>query len=161
MKKRKLYLIFSILLGVTACGGGSEEASKESQNMTPVASIQVESNPIIVGSSIILDGSESTDDRSSTLTYQWSVKSKPENSSPSIGSANTQTFDFTPDTIGDYEISLIVNDGELDSSISVVSIQVIEKEITQPPNALGKVVFRDGFWTGKINVDKANVNAND
>ena len=26
---------------------------------------------------------------------------------------------------------------------------------------MGKVVFRDGFWTGKINVDKANVNAND
>lgn len=131
--------------------------------MAPVAIIQSKNNPlpIVVGSAIVLDGSESTDDGSDTLKYQWSVKSKPENTYSYIGPTNTNTFNFIPDTIGNYEISLVVNDGKLDSPISVVSIDVVEKEITQPPNALGKVVFRDGFWTGTILVDKANVNAND
>ena len=80
MKKLKAYLIFSILLGVTACGGGSEEASKEipakkSPNMAPVAIIQSKNNPvpIVVGSAIVLDGSESTDDGSRALQYNWSV----------------------------------------------------------------------------------------
>ena len=127
MKKLKAYLIFSILLGVTACGGGSEEASKEippkkSPNMAPVAIIQSKNNPvpIVVGSAIVLDGSESTDDVSHALQYKWSVKSKPENSYAYIGPTNTNTFNFIPNTIGDYEVSLVVNDGELDSSISVV-----------------------------------------
>ncbi|MEG0199050.1 MAG: PKD domain-containing protein, partial [Acinetobacter sp.] len=168
MKKLKPYLIFSIFLGVTACGGGSEEASQEipakkSQNMAPVAIIQSKNNPlpIVVGSAIVLDGSESTDDGSHALQYKWSVKPKPENGYAYIGPTNTNTFNFIPDTIGNYEVSLVVNDGKLDIPISVVSIDVVEKQITQPPNELGKVVFRDGFWTGTILVDKANVNAND
>lgn len=180
MKKIKPYLIFSMLLGIAACGGGSgsnevskelppkepppkELPSTESKNIAPVSIIQAKNNltPLIVGTSIVLDGSESTDDHSSTLKYQWSVKSKPENSNPSIGSTDAKFLDFTPDIIGTYEVSLIVNDGELDSPISVISIQVVEKQITQPPTESGKVVFRDGFWTGTILVDKANVNAND
>ena len=168
MKKLKAYLIFSILLGVTACGGGSEEASKEippkkSPNMAPVAIIQSKNNPlpIVVGLAIVLDGSKSTDDGSDTLKYQWSVKRKPENSYAYIGPTNTNTFNFIPDTIGNYEVSLVVNDGKLDSPISLLSIDVVEKQSTQPPNELGKVVFLDGFWTGTILVDKANVNAND
>lgn len=169
-----------MLLGIAACGGGSgsnevskelppkepppkELPSTESKNIAPVSIIQAKNNltPLIVGTSIVLDGSESTDDHSSTLKYQWSVKSKPENSNPSIGSTDAKFLDFTPDIIGTYEVSLIVNDGELDSPISVISIQVVEKQITQPPTESGKVVFRDGFWTGTILVDKANVNAND
>ena len=168
MKTLKAYLIFSIFLGVTACGGGSEEASKEippkkSPNMAPVAIIQSKNNPlpIVVGLAIVLDGSKSTDDGSDTLKYQWSVKRKPENSYAYIGPTNTNTFNFIPDTIGNYEVSLVVNDGKLDSPISVISIDVVEKQSTQPPNELGKVVFLDGFWTGTILVDKANVNAND
>lgn len=169
-----------MLLGIAACGGGSgsnevskelppkepppkELPSTESKNTAPVSIIQAKNipTPLMVGTSIVLDGSETTDDHSSILKYQWSVKSKPENSHPSFGSTVAKTFDFTPDIIGTYEISLIVNDGELDSPISVISIQVVEKQITQPPTESGKVVFRDGFWTGTILVDKANVNAND
>ena len=157
-----------MLLGVTACGGGSEEASieipaKESQNSAPVAIIQSQHNfaSIVVGSSIVLDGSQSKDDHAQTLQYKWSVKSKPENSNPFIGSTNNQTLEFTPDTMGRYELSLSVNDGELESQNSVVSIQVVEKLITPLQNESGKVVFRDGFWTGSILVDKANINAND
>lgn len=168
MKKLKPYLICSMLLGVTACGGGSEEASieipaKESQNSAPVAIIQSQHNfaSIVVGSSIVLDGSQSKDDHAQTLQYKWSVKSKPENSNPFIGSTNNQTLEFTPDTMGRYELSLSVNDGELESQSSVVSIQVVEKPITPLQNESGKVVFRDGFWTGSILVDKANINAND
>ncbi|MEG2695532.1 MAG: hypothetical protein RR966_13780 [Acinetobacter sp.] len=136
MKKLKPYLIFSIFLGVTACGGGSEEASQEipakkSQNMAPVAIIQSKNNPlpIVVGSAIVLDGSESTDDGSHALQYKWSVKPKPENGYAYIGPTNTNTFNFIPDTIGNYEVSLVVNDGKLDSPISVVSIDVVEKKL--------------------------------
>lgn len=177
-----------MLLGLASCGGGSSSGSNEvskelpstkelptkespskeipqteSKNKAPFSIIQAINipTPVVVGTSIVLDGSESTDDHSSALKYQWSVKSKPENSHASIGPTDAKTFDFTPDIIGTYEVSLIVNDGELASPASVISIKVVEKPTTPPPTESGKVVFRDGFWTGTILVDKQSVNPND
>ncbi|MEG0527865.1 MAG: DMT family transporter, partial [Longicatena sp.] len=49
---------------------------------------------IVVGSAIVLDGSESTDDGSHALQYKWSVKPKPENGYAYIGPTNTNTFNF-------------------------------------------------------------------
>ena len=81
----------------------------------PVAVIQSMQDSAMVGDSILLDGSESTDDGATTLNYRWAVVKKPENSFPSLGTSTDKTFHFIPDRTGDYELSLVVNDGQQDS----------------------------------------------
>ena len=195
MGELKYYLIFTIVLMVAACGennsGNDSEkqiqtVTKISENVAPVSVIQSANNTIKVGDSILLDGSESTDDGANTLNYQWTISAKPDNSNPSIGDSHSKTFMFIPDIVGDYQISLMVNDGEKDSQITTTQIRVLDRQNPQQidevnPSApiessnLGsnieesdkttdfneigketdKIVFRDGFWTGKINVDKS------
>lgn len=189
MKKLKYCLIFSTALMMTACGGGNSENSGEnltqpvtkiSENIAPVSVIQSVKDAIKVGDSIVLDGSESTDDGTNTLNYQWEIITKPNNSYPSTGDSHSKTFSIIPDIAGEYQISLVVNDGEKDSQVTTIQLNVLDKlkpeEIDEiiPPTELsplvpneeqpsqptdlaeaGKVVFRDGFWTGMINIDKS------
>jgi hypothetical protein len=139
----------------------------------PVAVIQLTQNSAMVGDSILLDGSESTDDGTTTLSYRWAVVKKPENSFPSLGASTDKTFHFIPDRAGDYELSLMVNDGQQDSQTTTVKLQVFARntqQVVNPSDVIpdpkeddvlvdnteekSKVIFRDGFETGTIRVDK-------
>ena len=200
MEKLKYCLIFSTVFMVTACGENNSGNNKEStienptqavskiaENIAPISVIQSVNSTINVGDSIVLDGAESTDDGTNTLNYRWTISAKPNNSDPNIGDSRSKTFIFIPDVAGDYQISLIVNDGEKDSQTTTTQIHVLDRQnpqqidetnplapIIESPNLgsnaeelnkttdlneigkeTGKVVFRDGFWTGKINVDKS------
>ena len=72
-----------------------------------------------------LDGTGSSDANGDTLTYNWSVKSKPSGSTVSLGN-NTDTPTFSTDTAGTYIINLVVNDGTDDSVADSVTINVIK-----------------------------------
>ena len=100
----------------------------------PVAVIQLTQNSAMVGDSILLDGSESTDDGTTTLSYRWAVVKKPENSFPSLGASTDKTFHFIPDRAGDYELSLMVNDGQQDSQTTTVKLQVFARNTQQVVN---------------------------
>ena len=150
---------------------------KDVQNEMPVAVIQSTQDSAMVGDSILLDGSESTDDGAMTLNYRWSVVKKPENSFPSLGTSSDKTFHFIPDRTGDYELSLVVNDGHQDSQTTTVKLQVFARnteQVVNPSDVIsdpkdddvlvdnteekGKIIFRDGFETGTIRVDKYSNN---
>lgn len=178
MKKIRCSLVFATVLGMSACGGGEDQQSttatvKDVQNEMPVAVIQSTQDSAMVGDSILLDGSESTDDGATTLSYRWAVVKKPENSFPSLGASTDKTFHFIPDRTGDYELSLVVNDGQQDSQTTTVKLQVFARnteQVVNPSDVIldsenddvlvdnteekGKVIFRDGFETGTIRVDK-------
>lgn len=73
------------------------------------------------GHAVTLHGNGSHDIDNDTLTYQWSISTKPTGSSV----ANTGTgadFTFTPDLEGVYAVKLVVNDGTVDSSPDFASI---------------------------------------
>ncbi|MEJ2682452.1 MAG: PKD domain-containing protein [Gammaproteobacteria bacterium] len=106
---------------------------------------------IALGETIIVNGSDSTSPSETPLTYEWSLEQAPENSalsSASIVDAQTPIAQLQPDVVGEYTLSLTVNDGNESSSASfVIAVQ------NNPPIAnagedldveLGQLVELDG-----------------
>ncbi len=96
-------------------------------NEPPVARI-----PVVTSASVniplTLDGSLSSDPEAANLTYRWSLTAKPATSTASLSSIDQVTSSFTPDVAGTYEVSLIVNDGKLDSTAASMSVVIYDIE---------------------------------
>lgn len=92
-------------------------------NTKPVADAG-QDQTVVVGETVQLDGSGSTDADGDSLTYQWSLATKPENSTSTITNPTAQKPSFVPDRAGLYVVQLIVTDGATDSEPDTVSITV-------------------------------------
>ena len=99
-------------------------------NTKPVADAG-QDQAIIVGATVQLDGSGSTDADGDVLTYQWALTTKPENSTATIPTPTAQKPNFVPDLVGLYVVQLIVTDGVADSDPDTASLTV---NVAPPPN---------------------------
>jgi hypothetical protein len=93
-------------------------------NSAPVANAGA-AQSVLVGASVTLDGSQSTDANKDVLTYKWLLFSKPVGSAVELSSTTAAKPTFTADTSGTYVARLIVNDGTIDSSISTVVVTAV------------------------------------
>ena len=93
-------------------------------NLKPVADAG-NSFTLVLGNPAYLDGSGSSDPNGDPLTYKWSFVYKPENSTAEFFSTSNVNTSFLPDRAGIYVVSLIVNDGQVDSDPSTLSITVV------------------------------------
>ncbi len=99
----------------------------ECENEPPVAEAG-EDQRIAVGDTVWVNGSGSYDPDNDPLTYLWSFVSVPLGSGATIDESTVvQTF-FIPDVVGDYVVSLVVNDGTVDSDPDTVTIIAITPE---------------------------------
>ncbi|MCQ8119474.1 NHL domain-containing protein [Methylomonas rosea] len=87
----------------------------------------------IAGTSVILDGSLSSDIDNDPLSYAWSVLSKPVSSNPELKQADQVKATLTPDLPGDYVAQLIVNDSKLNSDPASSLVTVSAKPVTNHP----------------------------
>jgi len=110
-------------------GDGTSDADEISNGTDPL----VNSKPIAdagdaqsldEGRTITLDASGSRDEDSPTITYLWSFTAKPTGSSAVISDTTVVEPTFLADIPGEYILQLIVNDGNLDSDPSSVSITI-------------------------------------
>lgn len=92
-------------------------------NLPPVANAGPE-QVVAVAAVVTLDGSASTDANGDTLTYQWSLTTKPALSTATLAAATTVAPSFTADLAGFYVATLTVNDGKGGSHVSRVLIKV-------------------------------------
>jgi len=90
-------------------------------NSAPVAEAGAGQN-VIAGSLVTLDGSASSDADRDSLTFIWSLSSKPAGSSASLSSATSARPSFTADVPGTYVASLLVSDGKLSSALATVPV---------------------------------------
>lgn len=93
-------------------------------NAQPVADAGAEQY-VKIATDVTLDGSASRDaNAGDTLTYQWIFIHKPDGSNVVSNSEKSlnPVFNFTADIAGEYVLSLVVNDGSVDSVTSNVTV---------------------------------------
>lgn len=131
MNKNCAYIITTMLV-LGGCGGSDGDTVSESTstvpspvetNETPVANAGSDIS-IMLGDSVDLDGSNSTDADGDSLSYQWVLESIPLESSLSSDLESAEDVTFTPDVEGTYTVSLVVSDGESNSEKDTVEIEV-------------------------------------
>lgn len=77
---------------------------------------------VALGALVQLDGSGSSDVDGNSLTYQWSLLSRPAGSAAVLANASAVTPSFTADQPGSYVVQLIVNDGLVSSPAASLTI---------------------------------------
>jgi len=90
-------------------------------NATPTARAG-SAQSVLVGNTVQLDGSTSTDPDGDPLTYQWTLILAPAGSRAVLVGATAPQATFTADLTGTYTVSLVVNDGTGNSLSSLVSV---------------------------------------
>lgn len=107
-------------------------------NVKPVAN-SGGNQSVVVGDTVFLNGSGSTDANGDTITYMWSIVSAPAGSTAALIGANTATPSFIADAAGSYVVSLVVNDGFINSDPSNASITAISRQ-TAATEALNEAI---------------------
>src|SRR4051812_25051383 len=80
---------------------------------------------VAVGSLVTLDGSASHDADGDALTLRWTLVSLPPGSHAVLTDPASMGPAFTTDLAGHYVVSLVVNDGVLDSAADTVAIDTL------------------------------------
>jgi large repetitive protein len=91
-------------------------------NAAPTANAGPDQNAV-TGQPVTLDGSASSDPNGDVITFSWKFLSIAPGSSlsdASIVNPNTPAPSFTPDVDGAYELELLVSDGTLSDTDTVI-----------------------------------------
>jgi len=101
------------LVTTDSCGLQSEPDTVliSTTNAPPVADAGPDQSVTELGTLVTLDGSQSYDDDGDTVTYAWTLTSKPSGSGAVLSDPFNATLSFTADVQGEYVIELVVNDG--------------------------------------------------
>lgn len=123
------------------------------QNQPPVANAGL-GEDIFLGETVYFDGAFSSDpDGGPIVSYTWAIDSAPAGpplSVAALNGADTVTPSFKPDLLGEYIISLVVNDGIYNSAADTVIVNVTEN---LPPVAIATAVPATGFFPLGVSLD--------
>ncbi len=112
--------------------GGEPPADATTPNAPPVANAGGD-RAATLGELVTLDGSGSTDPDGDELTFAWTLISQPAMSSGALSDPSAVRPSITLDRAGTYVLSLVVNDGALDSAPDLARITTGEENL--PPVA--------------------------
>lgn len=109
---------------LTGCGGGSAAPTPippAPVNLAPVAHAGP-AQAVVLGATVKLDGSASSDANGDTLMYSWTLSTRPAGSQAALVGASSAAPTLIPDLGGDYSASLVVSDGKASSNAATVTI---------------------------------------
>jgi len=96
------------------------------ENVTSVANAGPDQDGVLVDVLITLDGSGSQDPNGDSLTYKWTMTSKPAESIATLSVDDIANPAFTTDKYGIYTIDLVVYDGSTYSDPDTVTVTTID-----------------------------------
>lgn len=142
---RLLRLVFLSLL-LSACGGGGGSGSTAP---TPPSANAGADQSLEYGGTVTLDASGSSSPRSATLSYTWTLASKPATSTAALSSTTALNPSFIADIPGTYEADLVANDGTASSShdrvvVTATNPNPVANATTQHNVLIGATVALDG-----------------
>jgi hypothetical protein len=156
---------YSISLVVTDVFGAvstPDNLTVSFENIEPVADSGADQS-VMVGDTVHLDGSASSDGNGDLLTYSWSFTSKPAQSLAELIDPTLAQTSFVTDEPGVYVLSLIVNDGFADSIASSITITAITHsemavmlllETIDVVNSLDPAILKNGNETRDSLINK-------
>jgi hypothetical protein len=100
---------------------------------------------VMVGATVTLNGSGSSDSNGNPLTYSWTLLTRPTGSAATLSGANTAMPTFVADVAGAYVAQLIVNDGVTNSAPATVTVTTNTLALSPNPLTLANA-------TGVMNV---------
>jgi len=124
--------IASLVVSNSAGDSVPDTVSIFAGNVAPVAKI-VAPQSAAIGSSVILDGSASSDGNNDKLTYAWTL-TPPQGSNALLSDATAVNPRFDVDVVGNYQVSLTVNDTKVDSAPAQASIAGVDSSVEVEPN---------------------------
>ena len=87
-----------------------------------------------VATSVVLDGSFSSDADGDSLAYVWQLDNQPKGSQAVLEDSDTATPQLVPDIPGLYQLSLTVTDGYVSSQVDRVTVTInAVPGVNQPP----------------------------
>ncbi len=128
-------------------------------NHPPVADAGTDRAGILIGSFVELNGSASTDPDGDPLTYAWTMTTKPTGSSAVLSDPTIVDPKFTADKAGTYIVSLIVNDGKVDSVADTVNIMAVAPALKKTGQTIIYSRYDDGHY--QMGVDTSYTRASD
>jgi len=118
---RTLPLLF-VLLSACAAGGDLDSTT----NRAPIAKAGTDL-VVSVGEEVVLSGHSSYDRDQDPLTYKWSLV-PPETSVATLESKTDISARFVPDTPGDFVVTLVVNDGFVNSEPDTITVTALANQ---------------------------------
>ena len=95
----------------------------DSATVMPVATANAGmARSVLSGASVALDASASAAAPGSTLSYAWTLASKPDGSAAALTNASAVNASFVPDQVGTYVANVTVSDGTVTSGAASVRI---------------------------------------
>jgi hypothetical protein len=134
---KKVSIVILCIIALVAFAMWASPASAD--NTPPVADAGPD-QAVLVGDTVTLDGSGSSDVDGDSLTFDWALISVPAGSGATLSDSTAVMPTFVADVAGTYTAQLIVNDGMVDSAPDTVAIIA---EIIEPCNQASKT---QGYW---------------
>jgi hypothetical protein len=121
------YVIRLTVIDIFGAVSEPDEVTVSFTNVKPVANAGA-NQAVVVGQKVILDGSASSDANGDPLTFNWSFVSKPPDSQAALAAPEAVQTTFQPDLPGTYVLSLVVDDGLINSDPSNMTVEVITRQ---------------------------------
>lgn len=158
------------LLALAGCGGGSGSSAGggspgtgltvPSVNARPVATVlSMSGADVPLNRAASFDGSGSTDANGDALTYRWTLASRPAGSTAALSATSGTAVDLTADIVGDYVVTLVVNDGKQDSNPASATVRAgntapVANAGIDRSLRVGETAVLDGSGSSDINGDR-------
>lgn len=128
MKRLHPRAILALLFLAAACGDdGSGPTEPPIENDAPIADAGGDQE-VVVGATVTLDGSGSSDPDGDAITYAWSLVSTPSGSAATLSGATASAPSFVADVAGTYTVELSVSDGAA-SDADTVSVTAADAKL--------------------------------
>lgn len=131
MEKSALTALFVLCVLFLFLGCEIMNPESGTENRRPIASAGG-ALTVSVGEKTILDGSASRDPDGDSLSFLWTIITRPGGSTADLSDTRAVKSEFTPDLAGEYTIGLVVNDERLDSERDTVQVSVNALPVANP-----------------------------
>ena len=113
--------VVQLIVSAEGLSSAPSQVTISTTDVAPVANAGP-NQTVLVGATVSLNGSGSSDLSGNPITFAWSFVSLPTGSSAVLSNPTSITPSFKADRVGSYMVQLIVNDGILPSAPATVTI---------------------------------------